>query len=466
MHQVFGNGEYLVTVMHRISALMEETGLPFVAWVGPRPVIVVMHPEDVKAVTNAFVEKPYYYNFAREWVGNGLVTAPSHIWKRSIKKLAGTFTGNIVDGYQGVFNAQAKRLVEKLRREVGGEPFDVLHRYLAYTTLETICQTALGVPRIQDNIVTHEYYRAFNRTFELFIERGMNILLHLDFFYRLTPAYRELTACISVLHNVSQTVISKRLKEREEMKRNGILPTTNDYENGKIRFKAFLDILFDLKEADPTLTMQQIQSEVDTIIVGGQETIAKTLFMSLIIIGKNPDIQEKLYAEIKKIFGDSRRAVVKEDLAQMKYCEGVLNETLRLFPPIPFIMRDADRDLPLKSCTIPKGTGCGVNAWGAGRSKKIWGPDAEEYKPERWQDTELGRVNAASFLAFSYGKRACIGKRYAMPIMKTILAYCVRELEFYSDTEQVQFRVDVTMKAVKGHLIQVRLREKDGCGSQ
>ena len=63
------------------------------------------------------------------------------------------------------------------------------------------------------------------------------------------------------------------------------------------KFKAFLDILMELSESDPSLTEQQIQSEVDTIIVGGQETVASTLFFALLMIGCKPRIQEKMYAE-------------------------------------------------------------------------------------------------------------------------------------------------------------------------
>ncbi|KAI5634881.1 cytochrome p450 domain-containing protein [Phthorimaea operculella] len=383
----------------------------------------------------------------------------AHIWKRSIKKLAGTFTGSIVEGYQEVFNAQAQRLVDKLKVEVGREPFDVMNKYLAYTTLETICQTALGVPRISDSVVTHEYYKAFNKTFELFITRGMNILLHLDWVYRLTPGYKELMKNVAVLHNVSETVIKKRMKEREEMKRNGTLPLPSS-ETGKSKFLSFLDILFDLREADPTLSMEQIRNEVDTIIVGGQETVATTLFMTLLVIGSKLDIQEKLYAEMKDIFGDSKRPVEKEDLARMVYTDAVINETLRVYPPIPMVMREADRDLQIKSCTIPKGTACGVNAWGAGKSKRIWGPDAEEYKPQRWLDHEdLGRTKSTSFLAFSYGKRACIGRRYANALLKTMLAYIIRDLKVHSTLEELQFKIDVTLKADGGHFITLESRD-------
>lgn len=112
-----------------------------------------------------------------------------------------------------------------------------------------------------------------------------------------------------------------------------------------------------------------------------------------------------------------------------------------------------------ESYTIPKGTAIAINAWGAGRSERVWGPDAKEYRPERWlEDQTPGQPGA--FLAFSYGRRACIGKKYAMALLKTVLAHCVRELEFVSDPGNLELKVDIALRAVAGNLIQVKLRER------
>ncbi|KAF9805943.1 hypothetical protein SFRURICE_004155 [Spodoptera frugiperda] len=417
----------------------------------------VQHPDDVKMVTNSFVEKPYFYDFGRAWLGDGLVTAPGYIWKQSIKKLAGTFTSSVVDGYQDVFNAQAEKLVINLKTKVGKEPFDVMHT-LAFATLETICQTALGVSNISENIVTEEYYDAFNRCLELMIYRGMNILLHPDAIYRLTPAHKEMMNCVAALHKVSDNVMKKLRAEPKNVKLSEI--NHNQDTNRGPKFKAFLDILMELREVDPNLTDHQIKAEVDTIILAGQETVATAFFYTLLMIGCKPGVQEKMYAELYSIFGDSKRSVSKEDLSRMSYCEAIINETLRLYPPAPGVMRYADRDLKLKSFTIPKGTICAINFWGAGRSVRAWGPDAKLYRPERWLEDELPG-NPAAFLPFSYGRRACIGKKYAMAILKTMLAHCVRELVFESQADNLQLKIDLALRPVSGHLIQIRLRETE-----
>lgn len=77
------------------------------------------------------------------------------------------------------------------------------------------------------------------------------------------------------------------------------LITHNKYilDGDEPKFKAFLDILLDLGEIDPSLTDRQIKSEVDTIIVGGQETVASTMFYTLLLLGCKTGVQEKVYEE-------------------------------------------------------------------------------------------------------------------------------------------------------------------------
>ncbi|CAH0694430.1 unnamed protein product [Spodoptera exigua] len=462
IHQVLGDTQNLFHLMENMAAICEQKQSLCVFWLGPCPILVAQHPDEVKLITNSFVEKPYFYDFGRSWLGDGLVTAPGYIWKQSIKRLAGTFTSHVVDGYQDVFNVQAQKLVINLKTKVGKEPFDIMHM-LAFSTLETICQTALGVSNISDSIVTEEYYEAFNRCLELMVYRGVNVLLHPDAIYRLTPAHREMTKCVAVLHKVSDNVMKKILLEQKDI--NTSKTTGNDSQDKGSKFKAFLEILLEMREIDRNLTDYQIKSEVDTIILAGQETVATAFFYTLLMIGCKPEVQEKMYAELYSIFGDSKRPVCKEDLARMSYCEAIINETLRLYPPAPGVMRYADKDLKLKSFTIPKGTICAINFWGAGRSLQAWGPDAKEYRPERWLEMQPPG-NPAAFLPFSYGRRACIGKKYAMTILKTMLAHCVRELVFESQAENLQLKVDLALRPVSGHLIQIKLRETENCRRQ
>ncbi|CAH0720548.1 unnamed protein product, partial [Brenthis ino] len=453
MHLMFGGGKVAFRRFKQLSEISEETNKPFILWVGPRALIFLNDPEEMKIVSNTFVEKPSYYDFGKVWLGDGLVLAPGDIWKQNIRKIGGTFIRSIVNGYQDIFNAQARKLVEQLKMEVNGLPFNA-RDYISHVTLETICQTGFGVSQITDNLVTEKYHKAFHRATELIVLRGTNIFYHPDWVFHRTSAYKELMECVGIIHNVSETVIKKRKFEREALKSDKSLNRDNF---GKPIFRAFLDILLDLSEIDSTLTDQQIRSEVDTIIVGAQESVATALLIVLLMIGNNSDVQTKLYTEIKQIMGDNKRHVDINDLKLMEYCEAVIMESMRLFPAFPSLMRQVDCDFKLKSCTIPKDTTCIFNIWGAGRSQRLWGPDADQFVPERWLPPRVPYITFG--LAFSIGKRACIGKTYAINLLKTVLAHCVRELTFTSEANNLSFKFDLVLRPISGHLMQVKLRK-------
>ncbi|XP_050664769.1 uncharacterized protein LOC126965293 isoform X2 [Leptidea sinapis] len=232
--------------------------------------------------------------------------------------------------------------------------------------------------------------------------------------------------------------------------------TTNNVAD-KPGFKSYIDILLDLEETDASFTEERMRGEVNTIIVAGQETVATTLFFCFLTLGDHKDVQEKMVKEIKQVMGEEKCDVTKEHLSMMPYCEAVINETMRLYPAAPGVMRYADRDVKLDSCTIIKGTNVALDFWSMGRSEKEWGQDALEFKPERWLPPNPPRSTP---VAFSLGKRACIGKKYAIPVLKTILIHCIRDYEIIAEpNENLEFKVDIALRTISGHLIQVKRRQ-------
>ncbi|CAH0720550.1 unnamed protein product, partial [Brenthis ino] len=454
VHWFIGGGATIFRRLKEISKIMDDKRLPFIFWLGPQPVLLISDPEDVRTVSNGFLEKPYFYDFGRAWLGTGLVVAPGHIWKRNIKLIAGMFTGSMVDGFQQVFNIKARELVEKLKEENNKRPFDPMP-HLSYITLAAICQTGLGVTYTSDSKQSLEYYEAFNSILELILKRALNLFYYYDCIYRFSSDHAKFLRNVAVMHNLSNTVINQKIQERKEIM--GKTHTDSTIEGPKkASFKTVLDVLLDLKEIDPNMDENQIRSEVHTIIVGGQETVASTLGYVLLMLGSHPDVQNKLYNEVKQIFEDNKSDLTKEDLLSLVYCEAVIQETLRLYPPLPVVTRHADRDLQIKSCTIPKGTLCCLNLLGAGRSHRAWGEDADKFLPERWLLPSTS--SNLAYLPFSTGRRSCIGKRYATAILKTLLAYCVKDLIFVSEADKFEFKMDIVLRATKGNLLEVKLR--------
>ncbi|XP_041982410.1 cytochrome P450 4c21-like [Aricia agestis] len=432
MHLLLSGGKALHNVILEVSDIMDKTNVPFVLWSGTRPMIILTDPHDIKMVSNNFPEKPYLYDFGKTWVGNGLATAPVHIWKHTVKGFSKALKSRSVRTYQDVYNAQAKKLVDSLKI---GEPADAWKK-ISYTTFETILLIALGAPEIPDLIPIDEYHEAISNTFEKIVERILNVLYHPDFIFKCTKSYKDLKKSTRVLHDTTDKLFQKY--QQKDL-------TPNDSEsNRKVyrpRFKPLLDHLRDIN-----ISVRQMKSEIDTLVFA-QEPIATAMLIVLLTIGSRQDIQDKLYEEVKEIFGDTNRDVTKEDLEKMVYCEGVIREALRLHPPAPIVLRNIDRDFKIKSCTLPKDGICLINIYGSGRSTRLWGADASEFKPERWIDPA---TPLPPLLSFSMGKRRCLGEKYAYHSLKTMIAHVVRELEFEADITKLKVKMNLLIRVYEG----------------
>ncbi|CAK1550355.1 unnamed protein product [Leptosia nina] len=442
-YKIFGDSHNLFLYYEELSKMAEMSNKPYVLWAGPLPVLILSNPDDIKAAANTFLEKPFYYNFAKIWLGNGVLLAPGWLWKKNVKKVASAFIGSAVEQYQGIFNEQAQKLVRNLEQETNGDFFDSFY-YVSLSSLETICKVSFGASKTFN---AEKYYAALHQTLDLILARITNVFLHPEWIYRLTSGFKKLSESVAVLHDFTLTILRKKKQDRN-LGKSDIKETEKS--------KAFLDLMLDLSETDPHLTEKQILSETATVIVGGQETVANTLFYIFLVIGTRKDVQDKLCTEIKNVLGD--RDVQKEDLHKLVYCEAVINETLRLYSPVVGVLRYADRDLKLSNCTVVKGTAVVLNFWGAGRSERLWGASAPDFDPDRWMPPNVPCTNA--HLPFSTGKRACIGKKYAMAFLKTVVANCVRNYEFTTDEgfKQTSFKIDLALRPVDGNLIKIRRR--------
>ena len=129
--------------------------------------------------------------------------------------------------------------------------------------------------------------------------------------------------------------------------------------------------------------------------------------------------------------------VPKQEMTKLILQVGmVLNETLRLYPPVPEqgrrIMIPTEKDFKLGSRTLPPNTAFVIECLYIHRRKDIWGDDADEFKPERFSN---GVVNACKhpygFIPFGIGPRICIGQHYAMMEAKVILALILKNFQFH-----------------------------------
>ncbi|KIX95653.1 uncharacterized protein Z520_08773 [Fonsecaea multimorphosa CBS 102226] len=167
-----------------------------------------------------------------------------------------------------------------------------------------------------------------------------------------------------------------------------------------------------------TSDKRRILDELMNVLLAGRDTTASLLSNLFFMLAKHPAIWDKVRRDIAGLQG---RVPTYEDLRSLKYVQCCINESLRLHPVVPRNQREAVRDtvLPvgggkdgLSPVFVPKGTRVCYNIYAMHRRSDFYGPDADTFRPERW---ETGRLQPRwEYLPFNGGPRICLGQQYAL----------------------------------------------------
>ena len=178
-------------------------------------------------------------------------------------------------------------------------------------------------------------------------------------------------------------------------------------------------------EADGgSMTDEQIRDEALTLFLAGHETTSNALTFTWYLLSQHPDRAAKMHAELDRVLGD--RLPTIDDIADLKYTEHVLAESMRLFPPAWAIGRLALEEHAFGEYKIPEGALVLVSPYVTQRDARFW-EDAGEFIPERWERQsvkEAGQMNI--YFPFGGGIRRCIGESFAWTEGVLLLATIAR----------------------------------------
>ncbi|KAI4623404.1 hypothetical protein J4E83_004798 [Alternaria metachromatica] len=211
--------------------------------------------------------------------------------------------------------------------------------------------------------------------------------------------------------------------------------------------------------AKQTTDKKRIREELINILLAGRDTTASLLSNMFFQIAKRPDIYAKLREEVAALGG---RTPTYEELRNLKYVKWCLNESLRLHPVVPGNSRLAIRDsvLPLGGgpdgqapLFVPKGTTVGYSPYTMHRRHDLYGPDADEYKPERWETLRPGW----EYLPFNGGPRICLGQQYALTEASYVTVRLVQEFKTMESRDPGPWREGLTLTLASMNGTQVGL---------
>jgi cytochrome P450 len=175
-----------------------------------------------------------------------------------------------------------------------------------------------------------------------------------------------------------------------------------------------------------------------TMLLAGHDTTALTLTYTYYLLGKHTEARDRLHADLDAIDGRATAA----DAMALDYTANVLDEAMRLYPPVYVLFRSPTRDVEFGGYSVPEGAFLMLPQWVVHRSERYY-EDPLRFDPDRWDRTDHHRF---AFFPFGGGKRVCIGKQFSLLESKLILATVARqyELDLVSDAD-LTLRPTLTM---------------------
>jgi cytochrome P450 len=198
----------------------------------------------------------------------------------------------------------------------------------------------------------------------------------------------------------------------------------------------------------------EMVDQVAIFFLAGHETSASALSWALYLLATHPDVQERVAREAETL-GDAPDFA---QLSRLRYTRDVFREVLRLYPPVPMMVREATRPEAFRGRTVPPGAQIVLSPWHQHRHERLW-DDPDDFRPDRWQ-TDAGRTSArAAYMPFSAGPRVCTGAGFAMAEGVLLLALLVRACRLAPIAGRVPVpEAHLTVRAARGIWLQVAAR--------
>jgi cytochrome P450 len=378
--------------------------------VGPRRLFLASGPDLIEQVlvTDA---KHYIKHFgARAFkpvLGNGLVTSEGALWQRQRKLIQPTFMKTRVRSYARVMAELTNRMLDSWSSGKSvriNEEFEALTSKIALKTLFDLDDPGdrerfSGALKVAFNLMTARLRRTFK--LPLWVP---------------TPANLDLQRAMAELDQTVQGFIASGRSRRQ------------------LGHDLLSRLLLAQHEDGTRMSDRQLRDEAMTLYLAGHETTALTLTWSWYLLSQHRQVDEKLLSEWQHVLAG--RAPTAEDLPRLSYTAAVIAESMRLFPPVYVIGREATVDLELGGYQVKRGYTVLMSQWVNHRDLKYF-PEPEEFRPERWEDGLAKRIPKFAYYPFGGGQRLCVGNTFALMEAAIVLATVGQRYRFTLDPEAV-----------------------------
>ncbi|XP_017003593.2 probable cytochrome P450 313b1 [Drosophila takahashii] len=452
------------TFLQYMDGLSRQFKAPFISWMGTSCFLYVNDPKSVEQIFNSThcTNKGDFYRFVSSAIGDGLFTSSSPRWHKHRRLINPAFGRQILSSFLPIFNAEAKILLQKLELEgvQHGKQLEI-YQILKKIVLEAACQTTMGKKMNFQHDGSIAIFEAYNGLTEVCVKRMLSPWLYPELIYRRSGLFRLQQKVVGILFGFIEqllepivSVVSANAHQQEQQR-----PEL------EMRGKSKAIFIEQVREhvERGQLSWQDVRDEANVTIAATFETTSTALYFTILCLAMHPCYQEKLHEELVRELAPTGD-ITLEQLQRLEYTEMVINEAMRLFAPVPMVLRSAEEDIQLQrddgEFLIPRGTQIGIDIYNMQRDERVWGPLSRTYNPEAHFGLESPHRHAFAFVPFTKGLRMCIGYRYAQMLMKLLLARIFRSYRISTEArlEELQVKGNISLKLKDYPLCRVERR--------
>ncbi|XP_050542515.1 cytochrome P450 4c3-like isoform X2 [Daktulosphaira vitifoliae] len=392
--------------------------------------VYIFDPEEIKEVLN----NPEIFKKSKDYViikdsifGNGLFTEQDiTLWRKYRKKAVDALKISFVKLFIPIFFEETLILGQILmkKRDVNSYNCEISEA-INNATMDIFGRTTIGENFSAQKNSRHVFLENAKVIKNVWSYRIFNPWFISPILFRMSKWKKKHDASTRKIQKFTDDLVTKQNQILDNnLNIKNIEGSHDDEKNHKTLIKFLL-------ENNDMLSYEQIRDNVINAIFAGQDTTSIGIACSLFMLAHHQDVQNKLVEELNEIYSsdDSCKFPSYEDLCKMKYLECIIKETLRLYPPIPYIGREVSKQTKIGKYIIPKGSTVSILPTIVHLNPQLY-LDPEKFNPDNFLPDVCHKRHPYSFIPFSGGFRNCAGIKYSMVQMKTIISTLVRFYHF------------------------------------
>lgn len=357
--------------------------------------------------------------YLSKYLGNGLLTSDGDFWLKQRRLIQPAFHKQKMNLLVANINKTISLEIDHLEEEKTIDIFPVMSQLAFNVVAKSLFELSISEEKlVRIKFIIEEVQK--------FLVKEIR-LPHKAFWFSLSGQVKKHLKLAAENDKIIQEIIEDRNSSKEE-------------------FNDLLNMLMQTRYEDTGegMSMKQLIDEIKVLFIAGHETTANALTFTLHLLGRNPEVQQKIFDEITIIESETDNII--EQLQKMAYTTAVLNESMRLYPPAWITDRQNVEDDSLAQFNIKKGTLIGISFFELHRNPNYWN-NPDEFIPERFLGDQK-KLSMPYFYPFGAGPRMCIGVGFAMYEMCLAITQIVKKYEIKAENSAIEFNPLVTLKPV------------------